>query len=62
MQTQKYIYYVFHNWIKKLFSEENKVPEHCLKLERWQGPPCINKGKQFTGRENKVCLFSLFGV
>ena len=28
-----------HNCINKLFSEENKVPEHCLKLERWQGPP-----------------------
>ena len=22
-------------------------PEHCLKLGRWQGPPHINKVKQF---------------
>ena len=28
--------------VNKLFSEENKVPEHSLKLERWQGPPHIN--------------------
>ena len=25
-----------------LLSEENKVPEHYLKLERWQGPPHLN--------------------
>ena len=41
IQTEKY--FVFHNWINKLSSEENKVPEHCLKLGRWQGPPHINK-------------------
>ena len=35
-----------HNCINKLFSEENKVPEHCLKLERWQGPPHVNKVKR----------------
>ena len=22
-------------------------PEHCLKLERWQGPPHVNKVKQY---------------
>ena len=32
-----------HEWINKLFSEENKVPEHCLNLEMWQGPPHVNK-------------------
>ena len=37
----------FHNCLKKLFSEEDdKAPEHCLKLERWQGPPYINKVKE----------------
>ena len=35
------------DWISKLFTEENKVPEHCLKLERRQGPPHINKVKQY---------------
>ena len=25
---------------------KNQVPEHCLKLERWQGPTHINKVKQ----------------
>ena len=39
--------YIFHSWINKLFSEENKVPEHCLELERWQGPPHVNKVKQY---------------
>ena len=34
-----------HSWINKLFSEENKVPEHHLKLERWQGPPHVHKVK-----------------
>ena len=33
------------NRINKLFSEDNKDPEHCLKLERWQGPPRVNKEK-----------------
>ena len=37
IQTQKYL----------VLSEENKVPEHCLKVERWQGPPHINKVKQY---------------
>ena len=27
--------------INKLFADENKVTEHGLKLERWQGPPLI---------------------
>ena len=34
-----------------------KSPEHCLKLERWQGPPHINKVKQY---EIKVSLFIQF--
>ena len=34
-------------------------PEHCLKLERWQGPPHINKVKQCeTVLSLKVSLFS----
>ena len=24
--------YCFHNWVNKLLSDENKVPEHGLKL------------------------------
>ena len=41
---------------------ENKVPEDCLKLERWQGPPYINKVKEYTlcCRLTSICLFSLF--
>ena len=37
----------FHYWINELFSEDKKVPEHCLKTERWQGPPHVNRVKQF---------------
>ena len=32
IQTQKYLF--FHKWVNNLLSSE-----HCLKLERWQGPP-----------------------
>ena len=39
--------YSFHNGINELFSEENELPLNCLKLERWQGPPHINKVKQY---------------
>ena len=39
IQTQKYL---FHNWINKLFSEEDPE-EHSVKLERWQGPPHTKK-------------------
>ena len=28
------------------YHELNGSPEHCLKLERWQGPPNIKKVKQ----------------
>ena len=37
----------YRDSINKMFSDENKLPEHCLKLERWQGPPDINKVKQY---------------
>ena len=30
----------------KLFSDENKVTEYSLKLEKWQGPPHMNIMKQ----------------
>ena len=57
--TQKYIF--FHNWIKQLVSEDNMVPEHCLMLERWQGPPHINKVKQCEMLSSfKVSLFIQF--
>ena len=26
---------------------KTRSPEQCLKLERWQGPPHINKGRQY---------------
>ena len=51
----------FHNWINKLFSEEDKVPEHCLKLGKWRGPPHINKVKQYAVVPSfKVSLFIQF--
>ena len=44
--------------INKPFSEENISPEHCLELGRWQGPPHINKVKQYeTVLSLKVSLF-----
>ena len=37
---------------------KNKVPGHSLKLEKWQGPPHINKCKQYeTVLSFKVSLF-----
>ena len=41
----------------KLFSEENKEPELCLKLERWQGPPHINDPWTSSGA---LCVLFLF--
>ena len=34
--------YFFHDWTNKLFLED---PKHCLKLERWRGPPIRNRIK-----------------
>ena len=45
--TEVIIQNVFYKWINKLLSEENKVPEHCLKIEGWQDPPHVNKVKQY---------------
>ena len=36
-----------HKWANKLFLEENKILEHCLELERWQGPPHVHKVKHY---------------
>ena len=37
------------------------MPEDCLKLERWQGPPHVNKAKQHeTVLSFKVSLFIQF--
>ena len=47
--------YFLQNWISKLLSEKNKVPEHYLKLERWQGPPNINSMKIYCSF--KVSMF-----
>ena len=44
---------------------KQKVPEHCLKLERWQGPPHVNKVKQHetvSSVSRSVYLFSLFSL
>ena len=39
VKIQTYIYekYILWKGINKLLSEDDKVPEHGLKLERWQG-------------------------
>ena len=51
-----------HKWTNQLFSEEKNVLEHYLKLRSWQGPPHINKVKQYKlcCLLSSVCLFSLF--
>ena len=61
--------YFLQAWTNKLLSEENKVPGMCLKLERWQGPPNINKVKQYdivlvysVMKTSRVCFFSLFSA
>ena len=57
IQTQKY-FHILHRWINKLFTEEKKVPQCCLVLERWQGPPHLNKVKQFElVLFFKICFF-----
>ena len=43
--TQTWMYLLFRS-VNELLSEENKVPEHCLKLEKWQGPPHVNRLRQ----------------
>ena len=52
IQTQKHM-------INKLFSEENKVPRTLFfKLKTWQGPPHINKIRQYeTMMPSNVSLF-----
>ena len=45
VMTQTQMYLLFPS-VKKLFSEENKVPGCCLMLERWQGPPHTNSVRQ----------------
>ena len=37
IQTQKYE--CFHDWINKLFSEENMVQNTVWNFKMWQGPP-----------------------
>ena len=43
-----------------LFSEENNVPKHSLKVERWQGLPHVNKVKQYKlcCPLRSACLFT----
>ena len=55
-RSLRVLYHMFNiNWINKLFKQENKAAEHSLKLERWRGPPHINKVKH---SKRSVCLFS----
>ena len=42
-----YSFRIFPLLNKQAIAEESTIPEHCLKLERWQGPPHINKVKQY---------------
>ena len=45
-------------WIKKLLSEENKVPRSPSEAQKgWQGPPHVNKVKQSCPLRS-VCVFS----
>ena len=57
---------MFLRWINKLLSEENKIPEHCQRLDRWQGPPHINTEKQrqsqFVYSVMKTDLFPLIKI
>ena len=56
IQTQRYLF--LRNWINK-FLEENKIPEHCLKQERWQGLPHIYK---VCCPLRWVCVFVCLGM
>ena len=62
IQTQKYLYLCnfIYQWINELLSEENKLPEHCVRSERWQGPPRIDtvEQNQLCRPLSSVCLFS----
>ena len=44
---------------KKFSQRKIRSPEHCVKLERWQGPPHINKVEQYeiVLSLGAVCLF-----
>ena len=42
-QTQNYLFFQEH--INELLSEENKVPEHCLMLEKVAGSATYNQSK-----------------
>ena len=53
--------YYFHNWVKSCSQSKIRSQEHCLKLEVWQGPPHVNKVKQYeTLLSFKVSLFIQF--
>ena len=54
-----FFFVFFQNWINEL--RRNKDPQHCLKLERWQGPPHVNQVKQYeTLSSFKVSLLIQF--
>ena len=63
--TSHSLQYSWGNNSNPVFSEENKVPEHGLKLKRWQGQPHVNKVKEseivfvYSVMKIRVCLFSL---
>ena len=48
-ELQMYICNIFliHDWINKLFSEENKFTKTLFETKRWQGPPHMSKVEQY---------------
>ena len=62
MIQKKYLFFPSVN--KQAVLRKNKVPEHSLKLERWQSLPHVNKVKQYEiVLSFKVSLFiSVFSV
>ena len=59
IQTKKYL--LFHVWINKLF-RKIRSPQRCLKLERWQGPPHINKVEQYETVDEDQFVYSIYPV
>ena len=58
IETQTHLsFYVTSSFIKLVNSSQRKIrsTEHCLKQEKWQGPPHINKVKNY-----ETVMVSLF--
>ena len=50
--NKKYLFFS----ITELSLRKIRSPEHFLKLERWQGPPHINKDRSLSTQENELSL------